>query len=117
MSKPLYYVVMFGKWRSMRPPVWKSFSDAMVAHLRDRVEMPVFEEYGKAVYNRPSRVKIGGCVGGKTIYWSEAKHLFVRSPEDWKLEDWKFEALDAATHCKLGDVPMSRDIFDLILQK
>jgi hypothetical protein len=117
VSKPLYYIVMFGKWRSMRPPVWKSFCETMRAFLEKRVMEPHFEDYGKEVYGRPSRVKQETGHQGKPVYWTEEKHLLIRAPEDWKLEDWKFEALDAACLCKPSEVETGPDIFDLILQK
>lgn len=117
MAKPLYYVVLHGKWRSMRPPIWMSFAQAMAACLEHQTQEPDFEDYGKPVYGRPSRVKMGQSHTGKVIYWSEEPHLLIRTPDDWKLEDWKFEALDASGRCEPKDVPPGPDIFDLILQK
>ncbi len=117
MSPPLYYIELYGLWRSMRPPVWRKYAGFMVAHLQDRVEAPLFEEYGKPVYGRPSRIKVGEGPGGKTVYWTEDKHLQIRTPEKWNLEDWKFELESSGKHCKAGTEPGGPDIFNLILKK
>lgn len=100
----------------MRPAVWKDFSEAMAAHLQQKIEAPVFGEYGKPVYGRPSRVRVSEGPGGRKVYWTDDKHLLIRTPLDWKLEDWKFAALEACKFCEVEDVSESPDIFSLILK-
>ena len=116
MASTLYYIEILGSWRSMRPAVWKDFAESMAAHLQQNIDPPFFEDFGKPVYGRPSRVRVAEGPGGKNIYWSDDKHILIRAPFNWRFEDWKFAAFEACQHCTADEVTESADIFSLILQ-
>lgn len=117
MIRPFYYVEKDGAWRSMPPEAWQAYVDAMVGHLKGTSPQPPnFEDYGKELLGKPSRVKVTVRPNGKKIYWSPQKHLQFRLPHDeWELADWEGELQAINKIVPKEKVQVAPDIFNIVL--